>query len=253
LKADCELACVLYGAPFSLSTNERRLAAGKTFTLHADEVLHIEATHEGMRAYFCVRGGFQAPEICGSHSSLHPLRAGAELPCQPGALGARFVNSDFLWNRAPRTLRVLKGVQADWFSEKDFYGQQYTVTPASNRMGLRLEAEPLTVPDRELVSEPVCPGTVQVTRNGQCIVLGVDGQTIGGYPKIAQVITADLDKLAQLRSGERIEFQQANLAEAEHLYLEKQLEIHEWLTRLLTTGHSLATEPHEASRQDTAK
>src|SRR5207237_866837 len=173
--------------------------------------------------------GFQMPEICGSHSSLHPLRAGAELPCQPGAIGARFVSSDFLWKGAPRMLRVLRGAQADWFSEKDFYGQQYAVTPAGNRMGLRLEAEPLTVPDRELISEPVCPGTVQVTRNGQCIVLGVDGQTIGGYPKIAQVISADLDKLAQLRSGARIEFQQVNLAEAEKLYQEKQAEMQEWL------------------------
>ncbi len=82
-------------------------------------------------------------------------------------------------------LYALPGAQADWFPPDRFYGQTFTVAPASNRMGLRLTGEPLPPPGRELTSEPVCPGPVQVTRDGQCIVLGVDGQTIGGYPKIA--------------------------------------------------------------------
>ena len=90
-------------------------------------------------------------------------------------------------------------------------------------------------PQREFVSEPVCPGAVQVTRDGQCIVLGVDGQTIGGYPKIAHVISADLDKLGQLRSGDAIRFVRSNLEEAEAVYRLKQAELHEWLTRLWVT------------------
>jgi antagonist of KipI len=102
-------------------------------------------------------------------------------------------------------------------------------------MGLRLHGPALSVPARELVSEPVCPGSVQVTRDGQCIILGVDGQTIGGYPKIAQVITADLDKLGQLRPGECLRFAPVNLQEAERIYRQKQAELHEWLTRLRTT------------------
>src|SRR5207247_11457919 len=111
----------------------------------------------------------------------------------------------------------LEGPQAAWFHADDFYDQQFTVTPASNRMGLRLQGEPLPFPTRELVSEPVCPGAVQVTRDGQCIVLGVDGQTIGGYPKIAQVINADLDKLGQLRQGERIRLLRVYMEEDERL------------------------------------
>jgi antagonist of KipI len=75
---------------------------------------------------------------------------------------------------------------------------------------------------------------VQVTRDGQSIVLGVDGQTIGGYPKIAQVVSADLDKLAQLRPGETLRFQCVTLADAEALYRAKQDELREWLTRLRT-------------------
>jgi antagonist of KipI len=130
-------------------------------------------------------------------------------------------------------LRVLNGPQAALFKEEEFYPQEYTVTPESNRMGLRLEGDPLAVPKRELVSEPVCPGAVQVTSNGRCIVLGVDGQTIGGYPKIAQVISADLDKLGQLRPGEAIRFRQVGLEEAAALYRRRQADLHAWVTRLL--------------------
>src|SRR5262249_51448211 len=121
-----------------------------------------------------------------------------------------------------------------WFEEGEFYPQKWTVTPESNRMGLRLHGEPLTMPARELVSEPVCPGAVQVTSNGQCILLGVDGQTIGGYPKIAQVISTDLDKLGQLRPADPVVFQRVSLDEAESLYRKKQAELKEWLVRLQT-------------------
>ena len=92
-------------------------------------------------------------------------------------------------------------------------------------MGLRLDGPYLPTPTSEMLSEPVCPGTVQVTRNGQCIVLGVDGQTIGGYPKIAHVIDADMNLLGQLRPGERVVFRRTTLAEAERLYREKQCAI----------------------------
>jgi antagonist of KipI len=234
LTADSEVACVLYGAPFEMTLDGSTQDAGKTFTLHRGEELRIGATRSGMRAYLCVRGGLQTPIILDSRSSLEPLRAGGELPCQGGVIHVRHFRHDFAWSAEPRLLRVLDGTQADWFRTDEFYSQSFTVTPASNRMGLRLRGVALTLPERELESEPVCPGNVQVTRDGQCIVLGVDGQTIGGYPKIAQVVSADLDKLAQLRPGESIRFQRVTLADAEALYRVKQDELREWLTRLRT-------------------
>ena len=82
-----------------------------------------------------------------------------------------------------------------------------------------------------MVSEPVCPGAVQVTRDGQCIILGVDGQTIGGYPKIAHVISADLDKIGQLRPTQRLRFVPVSLEEAEVAFREHQADLHEWVTR----------------------
>jgi antagonist of KipI len=133
-------------------------------------------------------------------------------------------------------LRAVAGRQADWFSPDDFYGPEFTVQAESNRMGLRLRGPAQRPPDRQLLSEPVCPGTVQVTTNGQCIVLGCDGQTIGGYPKVAQVIGADLDKLAQLRPGATIRFEQVDQATAERLFRERQKELRKWVTRIRTAA-----------------
>jgi 5-oxoprolinase (ATP-hydrolysing) subunit C len=73
---------------------------------------------------------------------------------------------------------------------------------------------------------------VQVTRDGQCIVLGIDGQTIGGYPKLAQVVSADLDRLGQLRPGDRVMFCQVSQEQAESHYCAKMMEVRRWLTRL---------------------
>jgi allophanate hydrolase subunit 2 len=102
-------------------------------------------------------------------------------------------------------------------------------------MGLRLSGPSLPLQLRELVSEPVCPGSVQVTGDGQCIILGVDGQTIGGYAKIAQVISADLDQVGQLRPGEAVLFQRVSLDEAETAFRSRQKQLQEWLTRLRVT------------------
>jgi biotin-dependent carboxylase-like uncharacterized protein len=232
VQAAHDLACVVYGAPFELMVSCRQLTAGKTFTLYEGEQLHIGGTHEMMRGYLCVRGGFQTAVILGSRSGLEPLAAGAELPCSSATIPARFLGSAASWNEHPNTLRALPGPQAEWFPGADFYDQEFTVTSESNRMGLRLQGAPLAVPTRELVSEPVCPGSVQVTRNGQCIVLGVDGQTIGGYPKLAQVISADLDKIGQLRPGDNISFQLVTLDAAEQFLRQKQAKLNEWITRL---------------------
>ena len=239
LVADADLACVLLGAPFDLGTDRRPLAAGKTFTLRPGEVLHIGGAPAGARAYLCVGGGLQTSVILGSRSSLEPLRAGANLPCYSGNIPARLLK-DAAWSLAARgsatTLHALPGAQADWFPRGRFYGEPFTVAPAGNRMGLRLTGQPLPPPGRELTSEPVCPGTVQVTRDGQCVVLGVDGQTIGGYPKIAHVASYQLDLVGQLRPGDRVVFAPLTPAEAEEKYRERAAALREAVKRLRAAG-----------------
>lgn len=234
LRTETEVGGVVFGAPFALSSAFQTLRPGRTFTLSPGEELHLGGTPRGMRAYLCVAGGIPAPMILGSQSSLDTVAADQSFACVPNRLRARFVGPEcpFLSWPTERTLHVLPGQQTDWFNEPDFYNQAFTVSPASNRMGLRLQGAPLTLPTRELVSEPVCPGTVQVTQDGQCIILGVDGQTIGGYPKIAQVIRADLDALGQMRPGETVRFQTIDLAEAEAVNRQRQEQLHEWITRI---------------------
>jgi antagonist of KipI len=245
LRASGELACVVCGAPFELSGGREGLTAGTTFTLRDGEELRVGGTASGARAYLCVRGGLQTPVVLGSRSALEPLRAGDVLPCFTGTIRGRFVRVERDWEAphetgGPVTLRGLDGAQAEWFDTAALYGPAtFAVTPASDRMGLRLAGPALPVPKRELLSEPVCPGTVQVTRDGGCIVLGLDGQTIGGYPKIAQVIVADLDVLGQLRPGDRVRFVRVTLDEAERLYRRRGEVLREWLARLRTAGPPL--------------
>ncbi len=127
---------------------------------------------------------------------------------------------------------MLNGPQRDWFTDDTFFTQTYEVSAASNRMGLRLKGAPLSRVPGELVSEAVAPGAVQVTNDGLPIVLGVDGQTIGGYPKVAHVIRADLDLLAQLRPNDRVQFVCVSPDEADHAARARVAFLSEWVTRL---------------------
>jgi allophanate hydrolase subunit 2 len=127
----------------------------------------------------------------------------------------------------------LPGPQWDWFLNPDALTTgEYVVNMNSNRMGLRLNGPMLERRPGELVSEAVAPGAMQITNEGQPIILGVDGQTIGGYPKVAHLILADLDRLAQLRPGMPIGFTLVTPAEASALRIARETHLREWLTRL---------------------
>jgi antagonist of KipI len=237
-------ACVIFGAPFQSAVNGTPVPPGTTFTLEAGDVLRVGGTSAGARAYLCVAGGFDSPEVLGSRSALEPVRAGDMLACRASRTeprGLPFAQSGPDLPAPSRTgkggvglsclLRVLDGPQRGWFTD-GFFAREYEVSAASNRMGLRLKGTPLSRTPGELVSEAVAPGAVQVTNDGLPIVLGVDGQTIGGYPKVAHVIRADLDRLAQLRPGDRVRFTRISPDEAEAAARERAAFLAEWQTRL---------------------
>jgi antagonist of KipI len=225
----------VFGSPFQCSIDSREIPAGTTFTLEAGEVLRVGGTAQGVRSYLCVAGGFRSPEVLGSCSALEPLRAGEELICPASRTQPRALPAEAYGLAAGVTcLRVFDGPQRDWFADESFFTQQYEVSAASNRMGLRLKGLPLARRAGELISEAVAPGAVQVTNDGLPVVLGVDGQTIGGYPKIAHVIRADLDLLAQLRAGDRVLFARVTPEQAEAAAKERAAILKMWLTRLQT-------------------
>jgi allophanate hydrolase subunit 2 len=123
-------------------------------------------------------------------------------------------------------LHVTPGPQADWFAESShaaFYGANYRVTEESNRMGLRLEGA--AIPDTsggEMISEGVSLGAIQVPAGGQPIILFVEQQTAGGYPKIANVISADLASIGQLRPRDEIRFEKVEMETARSLLREQE-------------------------------
>ncbi len=238
LRAEGDIACVLSGAPFDLRCAGVPVRAGRTFTLRSGQQLRIQGTPVGLRGYLCVAGGLRTPIVLGSRSGLEVVTAGTRLACVAGRTTSSFLDPAAApFPLLPATsdhvrLRILPGVQADWFPPEALTGMDFEVRPESNRMGVRLRGQPLTVPSRELISEPVCPGTVQVTRDGQCVILGVDAQTIGGYPKLAQVIAADLDLVGQLRPGSIVRFERVCLEEAIILCRDRQRRLRSWLQRL---------------------
>jgi biotin-dependent carboxylase-like uncharacterized protein len=231
LTADHPVAAVVFGAPFAVLVNDRPVPAGTTFTLEAGATLAIGPTPAGSRGYLCVAGGFDAPVVLGSRSALAPLAAGDVLRCRPGRCAPRGLGSAAL-PAGGGPIRALDGPQRDWFTDDTVFAAEYAVAPASNRMGLRLTGPALPRRAGELVSEAVGPGAVQVANDGLPIVLGVDGQTIGGYPKVAHVIRADLDRLAQLRPGDRVRFARVTIEGAEAAARARAAEVDVWLRRL---------------------
>jgi biotin-dependent carboxylase-like uncharacterized protein len=227
-------ACVVFGGAFLSTINNHPIAPGTTFTLKPADVLRVGGTVSGARGYLCVAGGFAGAETLGSRSALEPVRAGDELTCRPSRIHGRSLPDEARPRPHPGSvrLRALDGPQRDWFTDDPFFTQEYEVLPASNRMGIRLKGAPLARRPGELVSEAVAPGAVQVTNDGLPVVLGVDGQTIGGYPKVAHVIRADLDLLAQLRPGERVRFDRAETEVAERAATQRAAALKEWLMRL---------------------
>jgi allophanate hydrolase subunit 2 len=132
-------------------------------------------------------------------------------------------------------LRVTDGPQCDLFSAetvRSFYESEFRVTEESNRLGLRLEGPALkSTLQQEMTTEGVTLGAIQITPSGQPIVLFVEQQTTGGYPKIANVVGADLFRIGQLRPRDSIRFEHVSFAQARAAWLE--------LQQLLTSGDTL--------------
>jgi antagonist of KipI len=201
----------------------------------AGQTVACGGTRSGARCYLSVRGGIDAPKVMGS-ASVHvmtgvggrPLRAGQLLAIGSGAVRrprppARGAPE---YTRTP-ILRVTPGPQAEWFAP-DWHAAAYTVSEESNRMGLRLRGPAISGPGGHMLTEGVPLGAIQVPPDGQPISLFVEHQTTGGYPKPANVISADFWRLGQIRPRDEVRFEQVTIDEALEL-LQKQ---EQWLYSL---------------------
>jgi biotin-dependent carboxylase-like uncharacterized protein len=185
--------------------------------LDAGDVMRVGGPTHGLRSYLAVRGGVRAPKVLGSASydtlarlGPAPLAAGDVLPVGRAALGFPVV--DHAPERpAASPLVLLPGPRADWFTDdalEALGSGPWTVSADSDRVGLRLEGPALQRrdPGRELPSEPLVRGAVQVPPDGRPVVLGPDHPTTGGYPVVAVLADTSSDRLAQARPGDRLSF-----------------------------------------------
>jgi len=210
--------------------------------IQAGTTLHCGATRSGARCYLAVRGGIATPKVMGSASAHvmtgvggRALRKGDLLPIGEAAVRKprtpaaaqvpEFTRRGFL--RAG-FLRVTPGPQADWFGG-ELYATAYTIAEESNRMGLRLRGPAIPSRPGHMLTEGVPLGAVQVPPDGQPIILFVEHQTTGGYPKPANVISADFWRLGQLRPRDEVRFEQITIEQALELLQEQE----QWLYSLL--------------------
>jgi len=223
------------GADAQARLGDRAITPWRACPVRAGETLSCFALLQGARAYLCVRGGFDVSRLLGS-ASTHLLTGlggyegralkvgdrllvGASAPRAPwgGAVDPESIPG----YRRGAPFRITDGPQASWFTPETrakLIETAWLVSPACDRMGIRLSGGelPLVAP-RELVTEGVCLGAVQVPPGGQPIVLFVEHQTTGGYPKIANVIASDLARLGSLHAGDPVRFARATTSEARAL------------------------------------
>ncbi|WP_288009553.1 biotin-dependent carboxyltransferase family protein [Kyrpidia sp.] len=220
--------------------NGQPLLMWSTVPVHPGDVIHFSGCKSGCRAYLAVSGGIDVPVVLGSRSTdlLGGIGGVAGRKLEKGDLlfaGPARVPADKVLRRRlhpdwvpqyPRQVevRVVLGPQEDAFTPDGiatFLSSEYTVSTTSDRMGLRLMGP--TVGHKhgaDILSEGLFMGAVQVPQNGQPIVFLVGRQSVGGYTKIAGVITVDMPWLAQLKPGDTIRFRQVTVAEAHRLLRE---------------------------------
>lgn len=225
----------LAGADLGARLDGAVLKPGQAICVKPGAVLSFEKREYGVRAYLAVSGGYLLQPVMNSASTYsrggfgglygRALKAGDVIPICSSFANPPRVNIPAGWLLNPPTkavsIRVMHGREWHDFSASarhDLLNEPYQMTAASDRMGYRLEgaALDLTQP-RQLLSESVTFGTVQVPAGGQPIVLMADRQTTGGYPRIAQVASVDLPKLAQLMPGDEIRFSLIDLPTAQAL------------------------------------
>ena len=216
--ADAGLWVAVTGAPVPVEVDGTERGRDRAEWLPAGATLRLGPPPVGVRSYLAVAGGLDVRPVLGSRSTdtlawVGPpqVRDGAVLPT--GTPAGPPAPLDTPRPPAPGPLRVTPGPRADWFAAgalDRLCATAYLVAAASNRVGLRLEGEPVErVRHEELPSEGMVLGAVQVPPDGQPVVLLADHPPTGGYPVLAVVHPDDLWQCAQLRPGAQLRFVRA--------------------------------------------
>ena len=227
------------GADFGASIDSVPLPMWSSIEIQSGQTVALGPSRSGARAYLCIQGGVAVEPFLGSASTHvlsglggfegRALRKGdrPKLGAATPSFRKRTIAPKMLEHlHARKGMRVTDGPQSDWFAKSawnTFCESAFRVTEQSNRMGIRLEGPPIPLDSpREMITEGVSLGAVQVPPSGQPIILFVEQQTTGGYPKIANVISADVHSLGQLRPRDSIRFERIEMSAARSLLMEQE-------------------------------
>ena len=203
----------------------------KTYFLSKNDEIDIISTNKSVYGYFAVSGGFELNKNFGSFSTTVRANVGSnngnklsknekflikDIKNKNISKNIEYINSKVEY------IRILKGTNFDYFSEdtiNDLTSKKFLVSKLSDRMGMRLQGSKIkNMKETNIRSEGLVKGVIQVPADGDPIIMLSDHGTIGGYPKIAVVISADYDKLIQTPPGNTIKFKLIELKEAENIY-----------------------------------
>lgn len=231
------------GADMSVNMDKISLESYRPIWIKKGSVVQFRPSKKGVYGYMAVRGGLQSPKILGSRSTVmradiegiagRPLMNGDEIALEPLDLANHRKNwyvptsfYDYVGSHS-QVIHYIKGPQFDWFHSDSFSKQKWKISTQSNRIGYRLQGEPVEMKHKEdLLTEATAFGTIQIPPNGQPIVLMADAQPTGGYPKIGQVIKVDLPKLSQLALTGTVQFKEVSIDEAYRLLREQERHFH---------------------------
>ena len=218
----------------------------KSYILNHKDKLDIISTNKSIYGYLAVSGGFSLDKILNSYSTFSRANVG---PYNGKKL---FLKQKIFINKRNRPLqskqvkylnskieyiRILKGTNYDYFSKEgidNFLTKEFVVTKLTDRMGMRIAGPKIqNIKEKNIRSEGIVKGTIQIPPDGNPIIMLSDHGTIGGYPKIGVVISADYDKLVQLLPNTKIKFKLIDLHEAEKLYKLYSLETENLLNQII--------------------
>lgn len=221
------------GAQMPLTINGQSKALWQSHRIKKDDVIELGFAKSGLRCYLAVAGGFKLPKDFGSNSTVlrekvggiagAALQQGQFLPAPSAYRPLLWALPEKLWPQfsMPLELGLVPGYQQHWFDEAQWQqlcSTEYQVSALYDRMGYRLQGEPLLYQSRALLSEGISYGAVQLPPDGLPIVLLNDRQTLGGYPKPGVILARHAAALAQRQQGEPISF---------YLMLPQQLEAYQ--------------------------
>lgn len=234
-----EMDLALTGAQMGIRINDEPQEAWQSIRVFPGDVVTIGQVTAGCRSYLAFSGGISVPRIMGSLSTYaggqlggfqgRPLRKDDILETNDAPLAGKHkkIPAPFIPDYPSQvTIRAIPGPQDDYFDEglATLFRKPFMVTAKADRMGYRLNGEPIPIQfsmPKSIVSEPSMPGSIQIPADEQPIILLVE-QTVGGYAKIATVVSTDIPRVAQATPGDFIQFEKIDLETAHNLLREEQ-------------------------------